>query len=437
MMNFVIVGTGPAGIAAAQAIRQQEHNARITLIGDEPQGFYSRPGLAYLLTGEIPERGLYPFKQEDFKRWNLRILNARVRTVQPLNHRIELHTGDELTYDRLLWAVGARAVGLEISQAGLDGQFVLDTLHDAQMVLKSARKARSSVVVGGGITALEIAEGLNARGVRTHYFLRKDRYWSNVLDPVESRIIEQRLQEEGIQIHYHTELAEIKGEEGKVVGVLTAKGETIRCQMVGVAVGIRPRLALARTAGLKYDRGILVNEYLQTNEPNIFAAGDVSQVYDPRTGVSVIDSLWGPARKQGQAAGLNMVGIATPYSKGLAFNVTRLAGLTTTIIGGVGRGSDADLVGIARGDSETWRFLPDAIAAQTDFGINRLRIMVGEKHLVGAVVMGDQTLSQPLYHLIALEADITPIRDKMLASSAGLEDLMIRFWSEWRAKHGI
>jgi NAD(P)H-nitrite reductase large subunit len=307
----------------------------------------------------------------------------------------------------------------------------LDNLADARSMIQSARKARSAVVVGGGITALEIVEGLVARGVKVHYFLRGERYWSNVLDKTEARIVENRLKEEGVNIHYHTELGEIIGKRGKVTGVLTKEGARIKCKMVAIAIGIRPRTELAVTAGLKTERGILVSEHLQTSAPDIFAAGDVAQVYDPHSGQSVVDSLWGPARAQGHAAGLNMAGSPTPYRKIVPFNVTRLAGLTTTIIGTVGNGNDPDLIGIARGDSETWRQLPDALAAQSNFRVNRLRIMVGTETLLGAIVMGDQKLSQPLYHLIRDRADIRPICDHLLNPKSNLGDLIADFWTNW------
>jgi NADPH-dependent 2,4-dienoyl-CoA reductase/sulfur reductase-like enzyme len=162
---------------------------------------------------------------------------------------------------------------------------------------------------------------------------------------------------------------------------------------------------------------------------------------DPLTGRAVLDTLWGVAVAQGRAAGRNMAGGAFPYLKGVPFNVTRLAGLATTLIGTVGRGRDQDLVGIARGDSETWRQSPDTlkstgtIAAQGEFDVNRLRILVGERTLAGAVVMGDQGLSQPLQHLIAQQADITPIRDQLLEPTTRLGELILRFWVEWRSQH--
>ena len=168
-----------------------------------------------------------------------------------------------------------------------------------------------------------------------------------------------------------------------------------------------------------------------------YAAGDVAQVFDPLTGKSALDSLWNPAREQGRVAGRNMAGRKSAYLKSAPFNVTRLAGLTTTIIGVVGRGKDEDMIGIARGDSETWRELPEAIVAQSGFEINHMRLMVGEKTLVGAIVMGDQTLSWPLQKMIAGKADISSIRDQLMKPEAPLADLLAQFWMSWRTQEAL
>ena len=268
--------------------------------------------------------------------------------------------------------------------------------------------------------------------MKVHYLLRGDRYWSNVLDEHESRIVEHSLQEEGVKIHYHSELVEVTGKNRQVTGIRLQDGKLLKCDMVAYAIGIRPRMELAKQAGLAVDRGILVNEYLQTDDPNIFSAGDVAQVYDPSTNTSIIDSLWAPARQQGHAAGLNMAGKRTPYIKSVPFNVTRLAGMTTTIIGTVGRGKDEDLVGIARGDSETWRQLPDAIVAQSGFEVNSLRLLVGENTLLGAIIMGDQKLSFPLEKIITGNVDISPIRERLLNPNAKVGDIIADFWTRYQ-----
>ena len=161
----------------------------------------------------------------------------------------------------------------------------------------------------------------------------------------------------------------------------------------------------------------------------------MAQAYDPLTKRSILDSLWAPARQQGFTAGLNMAGKKAAYIKAPPFNVTRLAGLTTTIIGTVGRGRDDDLVGIARGDSETWRQLPECIVAQTGFEVNRLRLLVGEKTLIGAIVMGDQKLSLPLEKIISEKVDISPIREKLLIPNIRIGDVIAEFWSNHKAKN--
>ncbi len=433
MNRFVLLGTGVAAIAAAEAIRTVDQNSEIVMVGDDPHGYYSRPGLAYYLTGEMGEKQLFPFSTEDFRRLNVRYVKGMAAQIQR-SERVVIVDNNRLQYDRLLIAVGARATQLTIPGADMERVVKLDHMTDARHILKCASKARTAVVIGGGITALELVEALTARRVRVTYLLRGDRYWSNVLDEHESKIVEHRLKEEGVQLVYHAEAVEILGKNKQVTGVRLLDGRTLRCDMVGYAIGIQPRAELAKQAGLAVDRGILVNEFMQTNDANIFAAGDVAQVYDPASGRSVLDSLWAPAREQGWAAGKNMVGTRFAYIKTCPFNVTRLAGLTTTIIGTVGRGRDDDMVGIARGDSETWRDLPDALVAQTGFDVNRLRLLIGSKSLLGAVVMGDQTLSFPLQKIIENRVDISPIRERLMAPNAPVADLIADFWKDWKQR---
>jgi NADPH-dependent 2,4-dienoyl-CoA reductase/sulfur reductase-like enzyme len=422
----LIIGAGAAGVSAIEAIRSQDSAGEITQICDEAAGYYSRPGLAYYLTGEISEDSLYPFLHSEFDRLKVQQIHARAKRILPLEHRVELHNGKYLSYNRLLIATGARAAPAKVQGIELEGVIKLDSVEDVHNILKHARRRRTAVVVGGGITALELVEGFRSRGLTVHYFLRGDRYWSNVLDETESRIVE----------HRQTELAEIIGKRGRVCGVLTTEGEKINCEIVGVAIGIQPKKAIAEAANIKTERGISVNEYLNTSDPDIFAAGDVAEVYDPTIGKAILDSLWAPARRQGYTAGLNMTGKKFPYNKGIPFNVTRLAGLTTTIIGAIGgREEDADVVGIVRGDSEGWRQMPDAIMTQANFDVSRLRILVGETHLVGALLMGDQTLSRAIHHIIVDQIDITPIRDKLLKSGHMITDVIADYWAEIATTH--
>lgn len=429
MTRYVLLGTGVAAIAAAEEIRAHDQAGELTLIGDDPFGYYSRPGLAYYLTGELDEDLLYPYRKEDFLKLNLRFYRAHATRILPAEKQVELDNGTRLPYDKLLIATGAGAMPLKIPGADLKGIHKLDHMADARALLADAKRGRTALVTGGGITALELAEGLAARGVRVHYVLRAARYWSGVLDELESGVIESLLAQEGITLYHKSEIVEILGQNGKIQAARLADGRALKADLLAYAIGIAPRLELARRSGLDCERGILVNETMQTSQPDIYAAGDVAQVFDPASGRYLLDSLWNPAREQGRAAARNMTGHAGPYVKPAVFNVTRLAGLTVTIIGAVGTQGDPDLLGIARGDSETWRQVPDVIVAQGGFEVNRLRLMVGEKHILGAVVMGDQKLSRPLQRLVTQKTDITPVRPQLLAPNAPIADILAAFVS--------
>lgn len=446
-MRYVIVGSGVAGIAAIEAIRSVDKGGEIWLLHEDPHGFYSRPGLAYYLTDEIPEAQLFP-NSVDLKRLRVQRLWARVTQIDPqqsqvkgIAYRVQQglfgHKVREeaftLTYDRLLLAVGSQAIPLGVPGADLHGVVKLDHLDDARRIRSLARRSRTAIVIGGGITALELVEGLRAQGLRVHYLMRGERYWSNILDESESRVVEHRLEEEGVTLHHFAEVEEILERKGQVAGVRLKDGKVIRGEMVAYAIGVRPRVDLALQIGLQTDRGILVNEYMQTSIPNIFAAGDVAQVYDPRTGKAVLDTLWTPAREQGWSAGLNMAGQTRPHRRGIPFNVTRLAGITTTIIGYLGQGRGEDTVSIVRGESEVWREMPEAILAQSGFEINRLRLLIGERTLLGAIVMGDQMLSFPLQRIIAEEVDIRPIRARLLEKGANLSQILADYWQALNA----
>jgi NAD(P)H-nitrite reductase large subunit len=167
---------------------------------------------------------------------------------------------------------------------------------------------------------------------------------------------------------------------------------------------------------------------MQTSHPDVFAAGDVGQVFDPLTGKKSLDMLWNPAREQGKAAGQNMAGSTAVYRRAVAVNVLRLGGVMTTIIGAIGSGRDDSPLSIMRGSSETWQKLPDTIAVTKGGGVNQLRLMFGERTLVGALLMGEQTLSLPLQELISRQVDITPIRVQLLHPDAPLGEVLMDFW---------
>jgi NAD(P)H-nitrite reductase large subunit len=423
--RYAIVGNGAAGAAAAWAIRARDAEAEITIIGDEKVPFYSRPGLAYMLLGVIPDKQVFSRPDRIYAEARIQRVTARVAAIEPGPHRLLTDDGKALRYDRLLLAVGAGATLPDTPGIDLEGVVTLDSYEGTREIIKLASKARRAVVVGGGITALELAEGLVARGVETHYLMRGERYWANVLDPSESELVERHLAADGMRLHKGVELAEVLGRKGKVVGVRTKDGREIACEMVGVAIGVAPRTQLATAIGLRSGRGIFVSESFETDLPDIYAAGDCAEVFDPATGKRSVDALWSVAGEQGRVAGANMAGERAVYARPAPFNVTRIGGITTTVIGAVGTGArDDDLVSLSRGDTFVWREQLADFATVATQGANRLRLVVGADRIAGAIIMGDQTLSRRLQHIVRAPIDISPIREHLLDGSNDLRSVL-------------
>jgi NAD(P)H-nitrite reductase large subunit len=430
--HHVIVGSGIAGLAAAEVLRQRQPADTITLISEEPHPFYSRPGLAYLLRGDIPERQLHIRKPDHLRDLKVNRVNAVVEQLSCAEHELTLSDGKKVRYDRLLLATGALAVPPTFPGGDLAGVVKLDGLDDARQIMKQTGRRKTAVVIGGGITALELVEGLHAQRMTVHYFLRGARYWGDILDETESAIVLGRLKHEGVIVHLNTQIKHAFGPRGRLTVVETQAGERIACQLLAVAIGVRPRVDLAKKAGLKVEKGVVVNEFLQASAPDVYAAGDVAEVRDPRTGNVALDVLWPSALAMGQAAGANMAGANIPYFKAVPLNVTQLTGLKVTIIGSVGGGvKNEDLVAITRGESEAWRLLPKAWVLSDCDDVNRVRLMVGEDKIIGALVMGDQTWSRPLARLISAEADITPIREVLTTGKPDALAQLGAFYQHW------
>lgn len=429
MRRYVIIGSGAAGLSAANTLREYDPGGNVTVVTGDRFGYYSRPGLAYLLAGEVDDAQLYPYQPEMLKKLGIDWITAHVEQIDAPAHQLYLKDGRKIHYDRLLLATGATAVIPDLPGIHLEGVVKLDNFEDTYRILRRVQRGKEAIVVGGGITALELVEGFTAQGMRVHYLMRGDRYWSAVLDELESDLVLERLKEDGVMVHTGVQVSEVCGKHA-VEGVLTLDGQIIKGRMAAFAVGIRPRLELARSSGISVKRGILVDEYLQTSHADIFAAGDGAEITDPESGKGIMESLWYPARVQGQTAGRNMAGGSEAYQRIFPYNVTRLAGLVTTIIGQVGQEKkepDRDVNGIMRGDSEGWRMVSEAMVAQNGSGNNRLRLYVGEKVLRGALIMGDQTLSRPLQRLIEDQVDISSIRPALLAPNADLTKIIQLF----------
>ncbi len=243
-----------------------------------------------------------------------------------------------------------------------------------------------------------------------------------------------------VHIHYNTEVMEIIGDRrGRVREVKLQDGSTFKCDLLGVAIGVKPPLDLVQNSPIQTDRSILVNEFMETSVPNVYAAGDCAQVYDRWTEKHMVDILWPSAVAEGNAAGLNMVGKRHAYIKGSPFNACLLFGLHITTIGQINPRREGDeevevLQHISRGSSEVWYTHPRTFrSAWAADGDNTVRLVLNGDLLVGAVVIGEQSLADALRYLIEHQVNIHHLRADLAAGGETLKQSVLRFWRQLQA----
>jgi NAD(P)H-nitrite reductase large subunit len=441
--KYLIIGNGAAGATAAETIRQYDAAGEITILTAEPYPMYSRPGLAYVLINEIPAKQVFCRTMAWYDELRLTLTLGQATQVDVVNRLVWLANGRSLPYDRLLIATGARAIPPPYPGHDLQGVVYLDTYDGTTDLIARSKRAKRAVVVGGGITALELSEGLAHRGVETHYLLRRDRLWSQVFNDDESRLLEKAMRAHHVHIHTNSELAEISGDRrGRVRQVKLQDGAVFKCDLVGVAIGVKPLLDVVQNSPIQTDRAILVNEYLESSVPGVYAAGDCAQVYDRWTQRHMVDILWPSAVAEGRAAGLNMVGHRQAYVKGSPFNACLLFGLHITAMGQIsprpGAGSAVEEVQhVSRGSSEVWYTQPRAYrSAWAADGDSTIRLALNGDLLVGAIVIGDQRLADPLRYLIERQVDVRSIRADLAAGGEALRQSVWRFWRQVSAGEG-
>jgi len=449
MTRYLILGNGAAGATAAEEIRRLDPRGEITLVGAERYPMYSRPGLAYLILDEIPERQVLARSSQWYAELDLRLLHGTASRLDVRAQRVQLADGLVLGYDRLLIATGARAADLPLAQAGPapEGIVYLDTLDGTKELLKRAKRARRGVVVGGGITALEMAEGFAHQKVETHYFVRRNTIWSTVFNQTESDLLAARMRAHGVHIHYGAEVAApLADRHGRLTGVKLTSGEVFNCDLLGVGIGVRPQIDLARGTPIQVDKAILVNEYLETSVPGVYAAGDCAQMWNPWTQSYTLDVLWPTAVAAGRTAGRNLAGQHEAYARSTPFNACLLFGMHVAAIGQLGNLRDepeAEVIQLlSRGSSEIWATRPAGYSsAWSQSGADTLRLTLSNNRLVGALVIGNQNLADVLRDLIELQVDLSPLRPYLeagsgaaLRSAAPLPEMITKFWQLTRAR---
>ena len=303
--RIVIVGGGAAGFAAAEMLRREGFDGDVTLMSADTDAPYDRPNCSKdYLAGSAPEDWMPLRPAAFYQQQSIALLTGtEVIGIDAKARQVSLVNGKALPFDKLLLATGAEPVRLNIPGADQPHVHVLRSLADARALIAQAKSARRAVVIGASFIGLETAAALRARGIEVHVAAPEQRPLERVLGREYADFIKALHEEHGVFFHLEDTATAIDGANVRLKG-----GATLAADLVVMGVGVRPRLQLAERAGLKIDRGVVVDEHLETSAPGIYAAGDIARWPDPHSGESLRIEHWVVAERQGQAAARNMLG---------------------------------------------------------------------------------------------------------------------------------
>jgi len=304
-VSVVIVGGGGAGLAAADMLRREGYDGPVTMISADDSAPYDRPNLSKdYLAGTAPDDWI-PLRSPEFytdRRIEL-VLKSRVSALDARQKRIQVENGKTYDFGALLLATGAEPVTLPIPGAADSQLHYLRTFADSRALVAKAASAKQVVVVGASFIGLEVAASLRGRGIGVHVVAREQQPLERVLGSDVGRFIRGLHEAHGVVFHLGETVTRLDGHTALLSG-----GAKLDADILVLGVGVRPSLALAEQAGLKVDRGIVVDEYLETSAPGIFAAGDVARWPDAHSGELVRIEHWVVAERQGQVAARNILG---------------------------------------------------------------------------------------------------------------------------------
>lgn len=320
-MHIVIIGNGIAGITTARYVRKHSDH-RITVISAETPYFWSRTALMYIYMGHMKFVHTQPYEPWFWAKNRIELRQAWVERIDPAGQQLELQGGEKLPYDKLVLATGSRPNKYGWPGQDLAGVQGMVSYQDLQSMEQYSEGLERAVIVGGGLIGIEMAEMFHSRHIPVTFLVREASFWNAVMPPEESAMINREiLATPGIDLRLGTELKEILPDaQGRVRAIITGTGEEIPCQFVGLTAGVSPTLDLAQGTGIETGRGFLVNEYLETSVPGIYAAGDCAELRQPIPGRRGVEAVWYTGKLMGPVLAQTLCGQPTPYRQATWFN---------------------------------------------------------------------------------------------------------------------
>lgn len=394
-IDYLIVGGGIAGTAGAETIRRRDKQGSIAIVSDEPYRLYSRILLSKpnFFLEKTPFEQIWLKKESWYEENDIKLIAGKKAVkLEPKSKSVFLQGGVELSYKKLLLAIGCCCRRLNIPGIEKSGALFLRDLDDAKAIIRQVKKTKQAVVIGGGFIGFEMADMLKLADIDVTLVIREKYFWESLLDEPSGKMIEKALKKGGVRIIRNSEAGEIRGEDS-VQSVLLKDGTDIPCQMVVLGIGVFCPHGWLREAGIEVNRGIIANEYLETNLPDAWTAGDASEYQDVILEERVQLGNWVNAQQQGKAAGLNMTGEKQPFRM-VSFYTTQGFGITVGFVGNVYPDSGKKI--IKRGSPRL-----------NSYG----RLIAKDGELVGATLINRTQEIGPISKIIERDVDISGIKE--------------------------
>ncbi|GJM31073.1 MAG: hypothetical protein DHS20C18_00740 [Saprospiraceae bacterium] len=334
-MHIAIIGNGIAGVTAARFIRKLS-NHDITLISTETEYFFSRTALMYVYMGHMRFVDTQPYEPWFWKKNRINLKQAFIDKIDAPNKQLKTRNGETITYDKLIIACGSKSNKFGWPGQDLEGVRGLYSYQDLEYMEAHSEGLKRAIIVGGGLIGIEMAEMFHSRHIPVTFLVRENSYWSMVLPTEESNIVNRHIREHGFDLKLETELKEIVDDgNGRAVAVVTNKGERIECGYVGLTAGVSPNIGFLEGSGIETKRGILVDQNLQTNIPDVYAIGDCAELRNPPAGRRPIEAVWYVGRMMGETVAHNVCGQKVDYAPGFWFNSAKFLDIEYQVYGDV------------------------------------------------------------------------------------------------------
>lgn len=410
MKQYIIIGNSAAGISAVEAIRKRDKQSKIIIISDEDYLSYCRCLISYYLAGEVKEDKIL-YRPENFYRENNLelLLNKKVERVDPKKNRVILEDKSQFNFDSLLIATGASPKFPTMPGIKKRGVFGFRTIKDAKDISGFLPVAKTACVLGGGLIGLKAAYALKKRNLEVKVIIKSKQVLSQMLDFEAAQFVQRRLEENGMEIILGQDVTEVIG-NGDIKAVKLDSGKAIGCSLIIVGKGVSANIDLVKDTEIKVNEGIIANNLLQTNIPNIYTAGDVCESFDVTLGHLSVNALWPVAVEQGKIAGANMAQDNIHYDGSLGMNSIEFFGLPIISLG---------VYKVKEGDSSVEEF-----KIRDDKNNLYKKIILKDNIIQGAILIGEIKNSGIFLRLMREKIDVSTLKDKLLEENFGYPDIM-------------